>query len=61
MTEAVSTSETSVNFYKTTSRNIPEDSHLHVHRFENLKSLNVLIACVALLSVADVLSTNLNW
>jgi hypothetical protein len=29
MTEATSTSETSVNFYKTTQRNIPEDSHLH--------------------------------
>jgi hypothetical protein len=26
---AVSTSETSVNFYQTTRRNIPEDSHLH--------------------------------
>jgi hypothetical protein len=28
MMEAVSTSETSVNFYETTWRNIPEDSHL---------------------------------
>jgi hypothetical protein len=28
MMEAVSTSETSVNFYQTTRRNIPEDSHL---------------------------------
>jgi hypothetical protein len=28
MKEAVSTSETSVNFYKTTLRNIPEDGHL---------------------------------
>jgi hypothetical protein len=27
--EAASTSETSVNFYETTRRNIPEDSHLH--------------------------------
>jgi hypothetical protein len=26
--EAVSTSETSVTFYETTRRNIPEDSHL---------------------------------
>jgi hypothetical protein len=32
MMEAVSTSETSVNFYQTTRRNIPEDSHLHTHR-----------------------------
>jgi hypothetical protein len=36
--EAVSTSETSVNFYQTTRRNIPEDSHLHTRRCENLKS-----------------------
>jgi hypothetical protein len=28
MMEAVSTSETSVNFYKTTRCNNPEDSHL---------------------------------
>jgi hypothetical protein len=31
MTEAASTSETSVNFHYTTRRNIPEDSHLHSH------------------------------
>jgi hypothetical protein len=30
--------ETSVNFYQTTRRNVPEDSHLHTRRFENLKS-----------------------
>jgi hypothetical protein len=29
MMEAASTSETLVNFYQTTRRNIPEDSHLH--------------------------------
>jgi hypothetical protein len=34
---AVSTSETSVNIYQTTRRNIPEDSHL-----ESLKELHVL-------------------
>jgi hypothetical protein len=28
MMEAASTTETSVNFYETTRRNIPEDSHL---------------------------------
>jgi hypothetical protein len=38
MVEAVSISETSVNFYHTTRRNIPEDSHLHIRRIENLKS-----------------------
>jgi hypothetical protein len=31
MMEAVSTSETSVNFYEITRRNIPEDSHLNVN------------------------------
>jgi hypothetical protein len=29
MMEAASTSETSVNFYQTTRRNNPEDSHFH--------------------------------
>jgi hypothetical protein len=29
--EAVSTFEMSVNLYKITQRNIPEDSHLHTH------------------------------
>jgi hypothetical protein len=38
MMEAESTSETSVNFYQTIRRNIPEDSHRHTRRSENLKS-----------------------
>jgi hypothetical protein len=38
MMEAAGTSETSVNFYQTTRRNNPEDSHLHTCRCENLKS-----------------------
>jgi hypothetical protein len=36
--EALSTSETSVDFYHTARRNIPEESHLHAHRRENLIS-----------------------
>jgi hypothetical protein len=40
--EAARTSETSVNFYQTTQRYNPEDSHLHTHRRENLKSYLVL-------------------
>jgi hypothetical protein len=36
--EAVSISEKFVNFYQTTQRNIPEDSHLHTRSRENLKS-----------------------
>jgi hypothetical protein len=38
MMEAASTSETSVNFYQTTLRNNPDDSHLHNRRRDNLKS-----------------------
>jgi hypothetical protein len=38
MMEAASTSETSVNFYQTTRRYNPEDSHLHARRSENHKS-----------------------
>jgi hypothetical protein len=37
MMEAAATSETSVNFYQTTSCYNPEDSHLHTRRRENLK------------------------
>jgi hypothetical protein len=37
MMEAASTSETTINFYHTTRRNIPEDSHLQACRRENLK------------------------
>jgi hypothetical protein len=38
MMKAASTSETLVNFYQTTWRYNPEDSHLHIRRRENLKS-----------------------
>jgi hypothetical protein len=38
MMEATRTSETFVNFYQTTRRYNPEDSHLRIHRRENLKS-----------------------
>jgi hypothetical protein len=37
MVEAVSTSETSVNFYNPTRRNNSEDRHLHTRKRENLK------------------------
>jgi hypothetical protein len=40
--EAASTSETLVNFYQTTRRYNPEDSHLHARHRENLKSHQVL-------------------
>jgi hypothetical protein len=38
MMEAARASETSVNFYQTTRRYNPEDSHLCTHRRDNLKS-----------------------
>jgi hypothetical protein len=40
--DTVSTYETSVNFYETTRCNIPEHSHLHNRRRENLKSHTVV-------------------
>jgi hypothetical protein len=36
--EAICSSETSVDFQRTTQLYIPEDSALHNHRFKNLKS-----------------------
>jgi hypothetical protein len=38
MMEATRTSETLVNFYQSTRRYNPEDSHLRTHRRQNLKS-----------------------
>jgi hypothetical protein len=38
MMEAARSSETLVNFYQTTRRYNPEDSHLRTRRRENLKS-----------------------
>jgi hypothetical protein len=38
MMEAAMSSETLVNFYQTTWRYNPEDSHLRINRRENLKS-----------------------
>jgi hypothetical protein len=44
--EAADTSEPSVNFYQTTGRNNPEDSHLHSRRRENLKSHNINLLAI---------------
>jgi hypothetical protein len=38
MMEAARSSKTLVNFYQTTRRYNPEDSHLRIHRRENLKT-----------------------
>jgi hypothetical protein len=43
MMEAASTSETSVSFYESTRRNIPEDSHFHTRRGDYLKSHLLLV------------------
>jgi hypothetical protein len=43
MMEAARTFETLVNFYQTTQRYNPEDSHLLPHRRENLILLNDLL------------------
>jgi hypothetical protein len=43
MMEAASASETLANFYQTTRRYNPEDSHLQICRRENLKSYNAMI------------------
>jgi hypothetical protein len=48
MMEAARTSETLVNFYQTTRRYNPEDSHLRTHRRENLKSY--FVSCLFLSS-----------
>jgi DNA-binding Lrp family transcriptional regulator len=46
MMEAVSTTETVVNFYQTTWRSIPEDIHLHTRRREKLKYHHILVRLI---------------
>jgi hypothetical protein len=45
MMEAARTCETLINFYQTTRRYNPEDSHLRTHRRENLKSYFLPFLC----------------
>jgi hypothetical protein len=57
MMEAARTSETLVNFYQTTRRYNPEDSHLRTHGRENLKSYLLIVlsakGTVFLVSLSD--------
>jgi hypothetical protein len=46
MMEAARTSEMLVNFYQTTRRYNPEDSHLHTRRRKNLKSYTQVLRFV---------------
>jgi hypothetical protein len=41
--EAIRSSETSMNFYQTTRRHIPEDSDLHGYLHENIRTSSVKI------------------
>jgi hypothetical protein len=43
--EAISSSETSADFQRTTRHYIPEDSTLHIHHCENLKSCKRIHGC----------------
>jgi hypothetical protein len=43
MMEAASTFETSVNFYQTTRRNNPEDSHLQINNCSQIFVTNKLL------------------
>jgi hypothetical protein len=43
MMEAANSSKTSVNFYQSTERNNPEDSHVYTSRYESLKSQPVFL------------------
>jgi hypothetical protein len=47
--EAVCSSETTVDFQRTERRYVPEDSTLHKHRCENLKSHNSWSLCCSLI------------
>jgi hypothetical protein len=48
MMEAAQASETLVNFYQSTRRYNPEDSHLHTHRRENLRSYFIFLVVFSL-------------
>jgi hypothetical protein len=59
MMEAARTSETLVNFYQTTWRYNPEDSHLRTHRRENLNSYLINLSAVSEISAFTMLDQTL--
>jgi hypothetical protein len=62
MMEEARSSETLVNFYQTTWRYNPEDSHLHTNCHDNLKSYlasSCLYYCTNLPNSQPILETNL--
>jgi hypothetical protein len=60
MIEAARTSETLVNFYQTTRRYNPEDSHLRNHRRENLKPYLAVSRSIFDPGTSQIRSTNAN-
>jgi hypothetical protein len=59
MTEVVNTPNTLLNFYQTTWRTIPEDSHLHADHHENLESQQLFYFTFDHMSVDTMLNSNL--
>jgi hypothetical protein len=55
-----SLSETPANFYRTSRRNIPEDSHFHTRRRENLESHRFRKYLIVILKV-KLRTKNVNW
>jgi hypothetical protein len=60
MMEAVCTSETTVNFFQTTRRNILEHSDIHIPRRENFKRLIALMVEAVSTSETRAISTRLH-
>jgi hypothetical protein len=57
MMEAARSSETLLNFYQTTRRYNPEDSHLRTHR---LRTLNITIDAIVDFPILNVNARDLN-
>jgi hypothetical protein len=58
--EAASTSETSVNFYQTTRRNNPEDSHLLIMTSFSLNNKSIMWWLCMMQIVTEILGNTMN-